>query len=311
MIIRHDFPDIIWLKKQIKERFASPVKGKFDGPKGWPTVLLNVKSRASHRGGIKGPLSLFYNLNGQSRVSLASKSVDLRPGFFFLTNASQVYDLDIPTSAETFNIHFGEQFLEEILESFRFPQKLDQDWRIKGTPYHVYNRLYPENPLLHRLILAIQTREEEGFLDPLWLEEQLYNILCIILSISHKDFDNINQLPAMRTSSREEIFRRLSLAADLIYAHYDQALSLEELAQCSFFSKFHFLRLFKVAFGQSPHQFITQVRIQKAKEWLEYTDWPIHLIAESIGLENTSSFSRLFRQRTSMYPTTFRSMSRK
>lgn len=311
MIIRHDFPDIIWLKKQIDQRFSSPMNGRLDGPSGWPTVLLNVKSRASFRGGVKGPLSLFYNLNGQSRVSLASKSVDLRPGFFFLTNAAQVYDLEIPAAAETFNIHFGEQFLEEIMESYRFPQKLDQDWRIKASPYHVYNRLYPENPELHRLILAIQTREREGFMDPLWLEEQLYTILCIILSISHKDFDNINLLPAMRTSSREEIFRRLSLAADFIYAHFDQSLKLEELAQCSFFSKFHFLRLFKVAFGKSPHQFITQVRMQKAKEWLEHTDWPIHLIAESIGLENTSSFSRLFRQKTSMYPSTFRSMSRK
>lgn len=311
MIIRHDFPDIIWLKKQIDQRFASPNNGKPLGSTGWPTVLLNVRSSTDYRGGIKGPFSLFYNLNGQSRIGLESKSVDLRPGFFFLTNASQIYDLEIPTSAETFNIHFGEQFLEEILESYRIPQELDQDWRIKGYPYHVYNRLYPENPQLHRLILSIQKKESEGFIDPLWLEEQLYAILCLILSISQEDFNRMNLLPAMKTSSREEIFRRLSLAVDLIYAQFDQALSLEELARCAFFSKFHFLRLFKAAFGQSPHQFITQLRIQKAKDWLAHTDWPIHLIAHSIGLENTSSFCRLFHQKTGLYPSPFRMMTQK
>ncbi|MBX2874116.1 MAG: AraC family transcriptional regulator [Saprospiraceae bacterium] len=311
MIIRHDFPDIVWLKKQIDRRFAPPIKPGSSQAVGWPTVLLNVKSRADFRGGVKGPFSLFYNVNGQSRVSVASKSVALRPGFFFLTNASQTYDLEIPASAETFNIHFGEQFLEEILESCRFPQALDQNWRTKTRPYYVYNRLYPQNPQLHQLILGIRAQERTGFIDPLWLEEQLYAILCNILTLSQQDFTSMEQLPVMKTSSREEIFRRLSLAVDLIYAQFDQPLSLEELAQCALFSKFHFLRLFKVAFGQSPHQFITQVRLQKAKEWLQHTDWPIHLIAHSIGLENTSSFSRLFYQKTGIYPTPFRDMVRK
>lgn len=311
MIIRHDFPDIVWLKKQIDRRFIAPINATPKTPMGWPTVLLNVNSRADYRAGIKGPFSLFYNLAGQSRLSVDSKTVALRPGFFFLTNASQTYDLEIPASAETFNIHFGEQFLEEVLESCRFPQELDQNWRVKARPYYVYNRLYPQSPQLHELILAIRAKERDSFLDPLWLEEKLYAILCVILSISHKDFQNMQQLPAMKASSREEIFRRLSLAVDLIYAQFDQPLNLDDLAQCSFFSKFHFLRLFKVAFGKSPHQFITQVRIQKAKEWLQYTDWPIHFIAESIGLENTSSFSRLFYQKTGIYPTPFRSMVRK
>ncbi|NRB46447.1 MAG: helix-turn-helix transcriptional regulator [Saprospiraceae bacterium] len=311
MIIRHDFPNIIWLKKQIDRRFNSTLNTSSTASMGWPTVLLNVKSQANYRGDIKGPFSLFYNIQGQSKVSVDNRTVALRPGFFFLTNASQAYDLEIPTSAETFNIHFGEQFLEEILESHRFPNELEQDWRIKARPYHVYNRLYPQSPPLQKLILAIHQREREDFVDPLWLEEKLYAILCIILTISHKDFTSIERLPAMKTSSREEIFRRLSLAVDLIYAQFDQSLSLEDLAQCSFFSKFHFLRLFKVVFGYSPHQFITQVRIQKAKEWLQHTDWPIHLIANGIGLENTSSFSRLFYQKTGMYPTPFRMMARK
>lgn len=311
MIIRHDFPDIVWLKRQIDKRFASPQDAGSNASLGWPTVLLNVKSQADYRGGIKGPFSLFYNVAGQSRVTVAEKSVALRPGFFFLTNASQMYDLEIASSAETFNIHFGAQFLEEVLESYRFTEVLNQNWRTKARPYYVYNRLYPQNPQLHRRIMAIQAREREGFLDPLWLEEQLYAILCNILSISQRDFQHMDRLPAMKTSSQEEIFRRLSLAVDLIYEQFDQPLRLEELAQRSFFSKFHFLRLFKAAFGQSPHQFITQLRIEKAKEWLKHTDWPIHLIANSIGLENTSSFSRLFYQKTGYYPTPFRNMTRK
>lgn len=312
MIIRHDFPDLLWLKKQIETRFqlANPT-ATTTGLQGWPTVLLNVKSKADFRGGIKGPFSLFYNLAGESAVRVDQKQATLLPGFFFLTNATQTYDLEIPTAAETFNIHFGEQFLEEIHSSIQFPEQLDRDWQTKESPYHVYNRVYPQNARLKSLIRAIHQQEQSDFLDPLWLEEQLYYILCNVLSISQQDFLRIQQLPALKSSSREEIFRRLSLAVDFIYAHFDQPLSLEELARNACFSKFHFLRLFKAAFGSSPHQFITAVRIQKAKEWLCHTDWPIHLIASQIGLENTSSFSRLFRQKTGYYPTPFRDQMRK
>lgn len=311
MILRHDFPDLLWLKKQIETRFPDRARAVDTRPTGWPTVLLNVKSKADYRGGIKGPFSLFYNLSGESKVRVANKQVALQAGFFFLSNASQIYDLEIPAAAETFNIHFGEHFLEEVLTSCQYPEQLDADWRARERPYYVYNRVYPQNPRLQALIQGIHQRKQSAFLDPLWLEEQLYYILCTILSISQRDFLRMQQLPAMKASSREEIFRRLSLAVDFIYAHFDQQLTLEELARCACFSKFHFLRLFKIAFGQSPHQFITQFRIQKAKEWLRHTDWPIHLIASQIGLENTSSFSRLFYQKTGYYPTPFRQKVRK
>lgn len=106
MIIRHDFPDIHWLKHQIERRFSSlPPSRDKTALKGWPTVLLHVNTPQTYRQGIRGPFSLFYNLAGTSRVSVDGYSAAVRPGFFFLTNEAQTYDLEIPDFAETFNIH--------------------------------------------------------------------------------------------------------------------------------------------------------------------------------------------------------------
>jgi len=59
------------------------------------------------------------------------------------------------------------------------------------------------------------------------------------------------QLPSLKSSTRKEIMRRLMVATDYIYTFYDRKLSLEELAQACCLSKFHFLRLFKIAFGKT------------------------------------------------------------
>lgn len=314
MIIRHDFPDIHWLKHQIKRRFNSPPPKKDQrATNGWPTVLLHVNTPQTYRQGIIGPFSLFYNLAGTSRVRVEDHSAAIRPGFFFLTNEAQTYDLEIPDFAETFNIHFGEQLMGEVQQylAYKLPYILDHPVFENECPFLFFNRLYPQSPAIRRLISQIHYRSQHRDLDPIWLEEQLYELLLLILILTQQDQRSIDHLPLLKQSTRAEIFKRLSLAVDLIYATYDQKLTLDELAACAYFSKFHFLRLFKVAFGQSPYQFISAIRIDKAKEWLRFTDWPVHLIAVRIGMENTSSFSRLFCQKTGVYPSAFRDQYRK
>lgn len=314
MILRHDFPDIHWLKHQIDRRFKKlAISQNKAASGGWPTVLLHVKTQQTYRQGIRGPFSLFYNLQGTSRIRVDGYSVAVRPGFFFLTNEDQTYDLEIPDFAETFNIHFGEQLVSEVQTYLaqRLPYILDHPLFENERPLLFFNRIYPQSPAIRQLIGQIHYQSQINDLDPIWLEEKLYELLLCLLLLTHKDQLKIDQLPLHKQSTRAEVFKRLSLAVDLIYATYDQTITLEELAASAYFSKFHFLRLFKMAFGQSPYQFISAIRIAKAKEWLRYTDWPIHLIALNIGLENTSSFSRLFCQKTGIYPSEFRKQYRK
>ena len=314
MILRHDFPDLIWLKQRINERFQVSVASD-QRPlikNGWPTVLLNVKTKQAYRDDVKGPFSLFYNIEGFSHVKIAERTVDVRPGFFFLTNTEQPYSLEIGGSAETFNIHFGEQLIDEVYHFTQqtLPYLLDHPIYEAHAPFHFFNRLYPQNEKIRGLLLRLHNRGQQRDLEPLWLEEQLYELLICLLEVTQADFQRIDQLPLVKKASREEVFRRLTLAVDLVYAAYDRAISLSELADAVCLSKYHFLRLFKMAFGQSPHQFISSVRIEKAKEWLRYSNKPIHLIANGIGLENTSSLSRLFNQKTGSYPSEYRAAFR-
>jgi AraC family transcriptional regulator len=65
----------------------------------------------------------------------------------------------------------------------------------------------------------------------------------------------------------------------------DQQISLAELAAVCGISVFHFTRAFRQATLRSPHAFLTELRLEKAKEQLEQTHLSITSIALSYGFE--------------------------
>ena len=99
---------------------------------------------------------------------------------------------------------------------------------------------------------------------------------------------------------------RLHLARAFIDDHYDLALDLGQIAEQASFSRYHFLRLFRGAFGQTPHQYLTQRRIAKAKELLATRELSVTEICLAVGFDSLGSFSVLFRRHVGQAPTIYR-----
>ena len=101
------------------------------------------------------------------------------------------------------------------------------------------------------------------------------------------------------------VYRRIVAAKVFIDEHYDQKLDLAHLSAQACFSKFHFLRTFKTAYGKSPHQYLTQVRIEAAKALLKQRI-PVTDVCIRVGFESTPSFIHLFKKNTGVSPDAFR-----
>ena len=71
-------------------------------------------------------------------------------------------------------------------------------------------------------------------------------------------------------------------------------------------SPFHFIRLFRRVYKQTPHQYLIRQRIAKAKELLRTTDLPITEICMAVGFESLGSFSTLFRKVAGISPSAYR-----
>jgi AraC-like DNA-binding protein len=90
-----------------------------------------------------------------------------------------------------------------------------------------------------------------------------------------------------------------------MHARYAQALRLEDLAHEAALSPFHFLRMFRAAFGETPHQYLTRVRIEAAKRLL-LADAPVTDVCFDVGFQSLGSFSALFARRVGAPPSAFR-----
>jgi AraC family transcriptional regulator len=304
-MILHEFPDLQWLRSQAEKRFAE--RRSYSGEKlehaGWPSVVLNVRTCSTYRDRIRGPLSMFSNFGGESVVEVEGKRFVVREGFFFISNNDQYYSLGVEgKETETANIHFGEHFVENVLTSLTLhPQKLLDDCT-SDTQRNFHNAIYRKSERLDQItrqIAAIQN-------DKLLLEEKLVECAAEVLRINERDLDAMEKLPLVKSSTRTEILRRLVSARDIIYTCYETELSLNDLARACCMSKFHFLRLFKLAFGKTPHQFLNDVRLERAKQLLRSKGMDVYQVSSQIGIKDPASFSRLFKNQTGVYPTQYR-----
>lgn len=116
----------------------------------------------------------------------------------------------------------------------------------------------------------------------------------------------IDRLPAARRTTREELFRRLQRGREYLERNFSGTADLTATARAACLSPFHFLRLFKIAFGRTPHQYLTDLRLQAAQRRLVESSEPVGSIGLSLGFENVNSFGRLFRRHLGVTPMDFR-----
>lgn len=95
---------------------------------------------------------------------------------------------------------------------------------------------------------------------------------------------------------------RLERARALLEAQYTRPLDLDTLAKQAFYSRYHFLRAYRQAFGVTPHQHLTQVRLQAARHLLEDSDLPVTEVCLAVGFTSLGSFSALFKRHTGRSP---------
>lgn len=105
-------------------------------------------------------------------------------------------------------------------------------------------------------------------------------------------------------------FTRLCRARDYLGACYRDRITLENAARQACLSPFHFNRLFTQAFGETPHEFVTRIRIEEAKKLLLAENHSVTDICFDIGYESLGSFSMRFRSLTGLSPAAFRREAR-
>jgi len=170
-------------------------------------------------------------------------------------------------------LHFTKEFFKSIAEE----RELDVD-----TLY--FSRMVNNRPDLaarmHSVFLSLFAGEET-----IEIESELVSLFDMLFEegvINKGDVKNDND-------------GSVKNAVDMIHSSYSEKVSLEGLAKAANMSKFHFLRQFKKTYGQTPHSYITGVRIEQASKMLGQ-DKSLAEIALDNGFADQAHFTRIFKK---------------
>ena len=104
--------------------------------------------------------------------------------------------------------------------------------------------------------------------------------------------------------------RRLERALAFIDAHLAEGIGVAQIAAAAHLSEFHFSRMFRRSMGLAPHAYITQCRLELARELLSGTDLLLADIAGRTGYQTQAHFTHAFREAFGKTPLRYRNDSR-
>lgn len=95
-------------------------------------------------------------------------------------------------------------------------------------------------------------------------------------------------------------------ALDYIHDHYSEQITLHDMAKLLGLNKSYLSNLFRIETGLTFCQWLNQIRIERSKEYLKYTDQTIAAIAAAVGYTSQSYYTSLFSRHVGVTPNTYR-----
>lgn len=258
-----------------------------------------------------GNFSVRFVFSGNESCSIGRRQLSLHTDSFIMLNKGTHFtsSSDPRLPLNVLSVEFDEGFLKEFNAKF-FKGKNHGLFDAGHAAHQLRETIYPLKADLKLNITRLKNLIEDDNADEVLINGMLQGCLQKFCRIYNEEISlKAKKLNFLNVSTRIEILRRLNLAREYLYANYDKNVSLESLANYACLSVNHLLRTFKLAYNQSPHQYLIQIRLQRAQLLLAKTEYPVYEIVNMVGFKCTSSFIRLFRNRYQTTPLKYRSVA--
>lgn len=275
-------------------------------------IFLNGFNNRYHAQIDAGWLSIKTMWNGAADYVLDDSRVTVDDRGYLILNDQQPYEITITADhiVESFCIFFPANWAADVWQNYTRPTNKLLEGGTESETVSFYDILHRHDDLVTPIMCALRQSMRQDTPDVMWQTEQLHRLLVAMLTIERQVHVEAAKLPAVRTATRKELYRRLHVGRDFITDNFREPLALEEIAQAAALSPFHFLRSFKQLFGHTPHAFLTERRIQVAQDQLTTTERSITDICHEVGFTSLGSFSTWFQRHTGRSPRQYRQQQR-
>ncbi len=261
-------------------------------------------------------LSMHFVSSGSKYYSLGNRNLTLYPGNFLVlkngTNYSGKINSDIPVNE--FSISFSSAFVDDFSRAYSSTDKqlLDEPCGASAVAgsLRIYETIHTLTGDMKFNIQHLKQHFDDQSASDMLFNEYFHHSLFLYNKFYAQEIaDRSTKLNFLNKNTRDEIIKRLLLAKDYILSNYSKNICLEDISCNACLSVNHLLRTFKQAYQCSPHQFLIQTRLNRARYLLKNTDYPVNEIVGLVGFECSSSFIRLFKNNYNITPLSYRMAS--
>lgn len=248
---------------------------------------------------------------GTEDCEIHKRKLSIYPDSFAVLNAGTTYSskIDSLTPVNTFSISFEKKFLQDFQLSLTGSAEQLLETETPGEAPNFIESLYPFKGDMRYNILHLKSQLDRGMNDEMLINEYLHHCLLNYYKIYNQEvLQKMERLSFIKTKTKQEILKRLTLAKEYINSNYNQNILLENIADHSCLSVNHLLRTFKEAYQISPYQYLVQLRLARAKHLLQSTPYSLNEIVGLVGFECPSSFIRLFKSTFNVTPAKYKRM---
>lgn len=276
-----------------RPQYLFPAGARF-GP---DNLVLHARGRRHSVSGFAGPLSIKTVLSGVVSWNVGGRELVVDPASFLVLNAGEKYSMEIdsPRAVETACAFFRGGFVEGYAQDATTPVESSLDDPARAAPPLPWvSRLHHDSS--GAILGRVRTLAERcaAQLQPSSFEEDFLLLSGSLLRLYREMKSRMARVPALKVSTREELFRRLEIGREYLHGHLEGPVSLEATAREACLSRYHFHRAFTQAFRKTPHAYLTEVRLARAHALLR-SGTPVIQACTDVGFTSTGSFSRLFR----------------
>jgi AraC family transcriptional regulator len=266
---------------------------------GWANVYAVIQREAAYNSyldAVNDHLFIFH-LKGSVGIHWSTSGHDLdgrvTPGHYDFFPGREGVDVQLDGSIETMHLYLRRSIVDAVIEDM-----LGDPKQITLNP--VFNG---SDPFLEQIAVSMRGALNDNSLASKLYVEQLSWTLA-----AHLVHSSSRRVPASYTYgglSKQQLKRVI----DFIEVNMEKPLDLNDLSRAACLNPVYFGRQFKRTTNMSPHQFVIQRRIERAKSLLATTSQPIAEVAAACGFCHQEHLTRVFRIRCGTTPSAYRRAS--
>ncbi|OJJ21103.1 hypothetical protein BKI52_11065 [marine bacterium AO1-C] len=246
--------------------------------------------------------TLKYVLEGTKYYHFGGQQVEVSKGQYLILNNDQSICSEAEKGAKGLSFFLSPELINEIYghhSSTNAPLEFFEQAQTKSNT-HLGHWLHQITQLFEQEPITFRQQKDDLFLmlSEAIVQERLYLQ------------DKFNELKIVKHHTQKELYRLISLAKEYLHDCGDEHLTLDTLSKSIGVSKYYLHRLFTKITGRTPLQYLTYIRLEKAKNRLKYSQGTILDIAIDCGFESLSYFSIAFKKHLGVSPSQYRKSAR-